>query len=95
MKTLTKQQIERLKIAIADRERILPEQITDAEVFEYLDDICDDDGIHTHGNDDPEEWIYRSPEDRDEKIMWMIEGSYHSNGQDYLSLYSAAINIKQ
>lgn len=60
--TLTQNTIDQLKQSIARKENILEEDITDAQVFEYVCDLEEaEDGIKTNGSKYTEDWEYRKP----------------------------------
>lgn len=77
--TLRTYQINRIKITIANKESRLQEDITDSEVFDYLEDMAAVEqllSVATHGSADPEDWSHRPTRTRRQLADYAVEESY-------------------
>lgn len=86
MLTLTQANINRIKIYISTTYDILIEDITDADVFIFINEKYNDEiefSVNTHGNLDHTNWSYIKPRSKKRIASDIIDASYSEN--DYLA----------
>lgn len=86
MFTLAKKTINQCKLAIADKENRLQEDVSDAEVFEYINDVqqADEMGsiIVPYRGAPMEDWEYREPRTKGEILDDLVG---YGNDYQYLA----------
>lgn len=76
MRTLTQRQINNIRNYVAEHEARLIEDVSNAEAFEYIEDMVDAEQlkqITTHGSDNVGEWTIKPIRTRKQIIMDIID----------------------